>query len=69
MTDPVPVPPQSVQSLPLRKLLIANRAEIARRIIRSAHDMGIATVAVYADGDADAAFVAEAGEEIGRAHV
>ena len=62
MTNPIPVPPQSVQTLPLRKLLIANRGEIARRIIRSAHDMGIATVAVYADGDADAAFVAEAGE-------
>ena len=45
---------------PIRRLLIANRGEIARRIQRSAHDMGIDTVAVYADGDADAPFVREA---------
>ena len=45
---------------PISRLLIANRGEIARRITRSAHDMGIATVAVYADGDADAPFVSEA---------
>ncbi|HEY5985977.1 MAG TPA: biotin carboxylase N-terminal domain-containing protein [Streptosporangiaceae bacterium] len=41
-------------------LLIANRGEIARRVIRTASAMGIATVAVYADGDADAPFVREA---------
>jgi acetyl/propionyl-CoA carboxylase alpha subunit len=46
----------------ITKLLIANRGEIARRIIRSAHDMGIATVAVYADPDVGAPFVEEAGE-------
>ena len=44
----------------ITRLLVANRGEIARRIFRSARDMGIATVAVYADGDADAPFVAEA---------
>jgi propionyl-CoA carboxylase alpha chain len=41
-------------------LLIANRGEIARRIIRTAAAMGITTVAVYADPDAGAPFVAEA---------
>jgi propionyl-CoA carboxylase alpha chain len=41
-------------------LLIANRGEIARRIIRTAGAMGITTVAVYAEGDAGAPFVAEA---------
>jgi propionyl-CoA carboxylase alpha chain len=46
----------------ITKLLIANRGEIARRIIRTAHDMGIATVAVYAEPDANAPFVTEAGE-------
>ena len=45
---------------PITRLLIANRGEIARRIIRTAHEMGIATVAIYADGDVDAPFVHEA---------
>jgi acyl-CoA carboxylase subunit alpha len=41
-------------------LLIANRGEIARRIMRTASAMGITTVAVYADGDADAPHAQEA---------
>ena len=45
---------------PIRRLLIANRGEIARRVMRTAHQMGIATAAVYADGDRDAPFVREA---------
>ena len=45
-------------------LLIANRGEIARRIIRSAHDMGIRCVAVYVDADADAPFVQDADEAV-----
>ena len=45
---------------PIRRLLIANRGEIARRVIRSAHEMGISTAAVYADGDTGAPFVREA---------
>ena len=45
---------------PIRRLLVANRGEIARRIMRTAHAMGISTVAVYSDGDADAPFVHEA---------
>ena len=50
----------SVTIKPIRRLLIANRGEIARRILRTAHDMGISTAAVYADGDAGAPFVREA---------
>ena len=49
---------------PITRLLIANRGEIVRRIIRSAHGMGIGTVAVYADGDAQAPFVLEADQAI-----
>ena len=49
---------------PISRILIANRGEIARRILRSAHDMGISTVAVYADGDAEAPFVREAGSAV-----
>ncbi len=48
----------------MHKLLIVNRGEIARRIIRTAHAMGIATVAVYADTDADSPYVREAGQSI-----
>ncbi|MHB1986965.1 MAG: acetyl/propionyl/methylcrotonyl-CoA carboxylase subunit alpha [Acidimicrobiales bacterium] len=49
---------------PIRRLLVANRGEIARRIMRSAHEMGIATVAVYSEGDARCPFVSEAGTAI-----
>ena len=42
------------------RLLIANRGEIARRVIRTARSMGIATVAVYSDADQGALHVQEA---------
>jgi 3-methylcrotonyl-CoA carboxylase alpha subunit len=48
----------------MHKLLIANRGEIARRIIRTADAMRIATVAVYADADAASPYVREAGQAI-----
>ena len=48
----------------IEKLLIANRGEIARRIARTARAMGIVTVAVYADPDRAAPFVAEADEAV-----
>ena len=48
----------------ITRLLVANRGEIARRIMRTAREMGIETVAVYADPDAHAPFVREADEAI-----
>ncbi|MCB1400537.1 MAG: acetyl/propionyl-CoA carboxylase subunit alpha, partial [Rhodobacteraceae bacterium] len=47
-----------------KKILIANRGEIACRVIKSAQKMGIRTVAVYSDADAHALHVKMADEAV-----
>lgn len=48
----------------LESLLVANRGEIARRIIATANDLGIRTIAVYSEADAELPFVREATESV-----
>ncbi|MDO8409300.1 MAG: biotin carboxylase N-terminal domain-containing protein [Phenylobacterium sp.] len=48
----------------INTLLVANRGEIARRIFRTAHRMGMATVAVYSDADAQSPHVREADQAL-----
>ncbi|MET8526967.1 biotin carboxylase N-terminal domain-containing protein [Micromonospora sp. NPDC005172] len=48
----------------ITRLLVANRGEIARRVFATCRAMGVQTVAVHSDADADAPFVAEADQAV-----
>ena len=48
----------------IRKIVIANRGEIAVRIIKTAKNMGIKTVAVYSEADRNAPHVIQADEAV-----
>lgn len=60
MKKPDSRPPTPDSSSPLSSLLIANRGEIASRIIRTCRKMGIRSIAVFSEADRNAPYVAEA---------
>jgi acetyl-CoA carboxylase biotin carboxylase subunit len=52
------------RDIPFRRILIANRGEVALRIIRACHELGIEAVAVWSDADREALFVRHADEAV-----
>ena len=57
MTEPMRQYSATVEHRPIERVFIANRGEIALRIIRACHDLGLEAVAVYTKPDANADFV------------
>lgn len=61
---PTSLAPRPSLLVPIQCVLIANRAEISSRIIRTCRKMGIKTVAVYSEADRNAPFVAQADQAV-----
>ena len=52
----MPEEPSAPAAAPIRKLIVANRSEIAIRVFRTAHELGIRTIALYSRKDPSVRF-------------
>lgn len=60
--EAIPIGRSEIMATTIKRLLVANRGEIALRVMRTAHEMGLETIAIYGDGEENARHVLYANE-------